>query len=321
MPDQKFQFLADKAARDQRVDKFLAARLSGISRSKIKAAIGVGDTRVNGMVAKPSLHLRPGDNVECWLRASQEENFPAPENIPIEILYEDDALAVVNKPAGLVVHAGAGVHSGTLVNALRYHLKSLSESPDPIRPGIVHRLDKLTSGLLVVAKTDAAHAALTEQFRTRAVEKRYVALVHGCPPRRSGEISLPVARDRIHRTRMTTRLAAGREALTRFHVVRTFEKYALLDVEIKTGRTHQIRVHLAAIGHPVVGDATYGAPHMIWIPGTTAPVATLDRHFLHSAHLSFVHPTTRSRMSFDSPLPDSLREFLEALDGRHRAAR
>jgi len=179
----------------------------------------------------------------------------------------------------------------------------------------VHRLDKLTSGLMVVAKTDAAHAALADQFRTRTVEKRYLALVHGHLSRPSGEIEQPIARDRIHRTRMTTRTRAGREALTRYRVMRQFEKYALLDVEIKTGRTHQIRVHFSSLGHPVVGDRTYGAPAKIWLPGIPRQVPTIERHFLHAAHLSFKHPATGRRMSFDSRLPEELDRFLRACEG------
>lgn len=315
MPDQKFQFHTSESAAGQRLDKFLALQLPTISRSKIKSAIDAAGARVNGAIAKPSQHLEAGDRVELeWVEAAGE--LSAPEDIPLQILYEDDCLAIVEKPAGMVVHVGAGVRSGTLVNALRFHFKSLSAAGGDIRPGIVHRLDKLTSGLLVVAKTDAAHAAIAEQFQTRTVRKKYVALVHGHLARPAGEIALPVARDRIHRTRMTTRRPTGRSALTAYRVVREFEKYSLLDVEIKTGRTHQIRVHLAALGHPVVGDSIYGAPHKIWMPGHAAPVPTLDRHFLHAAHLSLTHPLTRRRLSFDSPLPQPLSDFLKALGAK-----
>ncbi|MBZ5551614.1 MAG: RluA family pseudouridine synthase [Acidobacteriia bacterium] len=309
-----FQYCVDEAAAGQRLDKFLALQLPHLSRTKVKEAIDSGGALVNGAVAKPSLTLKPEDRISFRLEVRKAGEESMPEDLPLEILYEDEFLAVIEKPAGMVVHAGAGVRSGTLVNALRFHLRSLSQAPDGIRPGIVHRLDKLTSGIMVVAKTDAAHAALSEQFRVRRVEKKYLALVHGRLPRRTGEIALPLARDRVHRTRMTTRRQQGREALTRYRVLREFEKYSLLEVEIKTGRTHQIRAHLSAIGHPVVGDRTYGAPHQIWWPGQSTTTPTLDRHFLHAAHLGFEHPADRRRMSFDSPLPPLLADFLAACE-------
>ncbi|MGB7621332.1 MAG: RluA family pseudouridine synthase [Terriglobia bacterium] len=314
MPDPMFQYHVDEAAAGQRLDKFLSLQLPHLSRTKVKESIDAGGASVNGAVARPSLTLKRGDRIffRAELKKAGVESMP--ENLPLTILYEDASLAVVEKPAGMVVHVGAGVRSGTLVNALRYHLRSLSQSPDDTRPGIVHRLDKLTSGLMVVARNDAAHAALSEQFRTRRVEKKYIALVHGRLPRRSGEIILPIARDRVHRTRMTTRRREGREALTRYRVIREFEKYSLLDVEIKTGRTHQIRAHLSAIGHPVVGDRTYGAPEKIWWPGQPKPLPTLERHFLHAAHLGFEHPVDRRRMIFDSPLPPPLADFLAACE-------
>lgn len=314
MPDPMFQYHVDEASAGQRLDKFLSLQLPDLSRTRVKEVIDSGGASVNGAVAKPSLTLRTGDRISFRMEPRKTGGESMPENLPLEILYEDESLAVIEKPAGMVVHVGAGVRSGTLVNALRFHLRSLSQSPGDTRPGIVHRLDKLTSGIMVVAKTDAAHAALSEQFRARRVEKKYLAMVHGRLPRRTGEIALPLARDRIHRTRMTTRRPQGREALTRFRVIREFEKYSLLEVEIKTGRTHQIRAHLSAIGHPVVGDRTYGAPHQIWWPGHPTPMPTLDRYFLHAAHLGFEHPVDRRRMSFDSPLPPLLADFLAACE-------
>jgi 23S rRNA pseudouridine1911/1915/1917 synthase len=309
-----FQFHVDEGAAGQRLDKFLSLQLPTLSRSKVKEAINSGGASVNGAAAKPSLTLKAGDRISFRQEVRPAGEGSMPENLPLKILYEDESLAVIEKAAGMVVHVGAGVRSGTLVNALRFHLKSLSQTPDGARPGIVHRLDKLTSGIMVVAKTDAAHAALSEQFRARRVEKKYLAMVHGRLARRSGEIALPLARDRVHRTRMTTRRQQGREALTRYRVLREFEKYSLLEVEIKTGRTHQIRAHLSAIGHPVVGDRTYGAPNQIWWPGHPKPVTTLDRHFLHAAHLGFEHPVDRRPMSFDSPLPPLLADFLAACE-------
>lgn len=316
MPDQTSQFHVGEAEAGQRLDKFLSLQLPGLSRTKIKEAIDAGGARVNEVAAKPSLHLKPGDRITLHLNREETHEESFPENLPLEILFEDESLAVIEKPAGMVVHVGAGVRSGTLVNALCYHFKSLSRTSGRSRPGIVHRLDKLTSGLMVVARTDAAHAALAEQFRSRTVEKKYLALVHGRVQKRSGEIALPLARDRIHRTRMTTRRGVGREALTRYRVTRQFEKYSLLEVEIKTGRTHQIRAHLSAVGHPVVGDRTYGAPQKIWLPGHSTTVPTLDRHFLHAAHLSFEHPVNHRRMTFDSPLPKPLADLLARCEDR-----
>jgi 23S rRNA pseudouridine1911/1915/1917 synthase len=314
MPDPTFQFQTDAAQTDERLDRFLCRQLPAVSRSKIKAAIDSGGARVNGAVAKPAHRLKVGDHIDFHVPSAKPADDAAPENLPLDVLYEDDSLAVIEKPAGMVVHVGAGHRSGTLVNALRFHLNSLSRATEMFRPGIVHRLDKLTSGLMVVAKTDAAHAALAEQFHGRTVEKKYIALAHGRLKNRAGEIRLSIARDRIHRTRMTTRRPMGREALTRYRVTREYEKYSLLEVEIKTGRTHQIRVHLSALGHPVVGDRTYGAPQRIWLPGHSTTVPTLDRHFLHAAHLSFVHPVERRRVSFDSPLPQDLTRFLDACE-------
>ncbi|MBZ5537456.1 MAG: RluA family pseudouridine synthase [Acidobacteriia bacterium] len=309
-----FQFHVDEAAAGQRLDKFLSLQVPTLSRTKVKESIDSGGASVNGVAAKPSLILKAGDRVSFRRELRPAGEGSMPEDLPLKILYEDESLAVIEKAAGMVVHVGAGVRSGTLVNALRFHLKSLSQTPDGNRPGIVHRLDKLTSGIMVVAKTDAAHAALSEQFRARRVEKKYLAMVHGRLARRAGEIALPLARDRVHRTRMTTRRQQGREALTRYRVLREFEKYSLLAVEIKTGRTHQIRAHLSAIGHPVVGDRTYGAPNQIWWPGHPTPKPTLDRHFLHAAHLGFEHPLDRRPMSFDSPLPPLLADFLAACE-------
>ena len=243
------------------------------------------------------------------------------EEIPLEILYEDESLAVINKPAGMMVHAGAGAHDearnrGTLVNALLHHLKKLSEVNGELRPGIVHRLDKATSGLLVVAKTDVAHRKLAQQFSGRQVKKTYIALVHGWPKQASGTIVAPISRDRIRRTRMTTRGREGRDAISHYKVRERMDsrwgKFALLEVRIDTGRTHQIRVHLASLGHPVVGDTLYGAPRLLReIGGRPKDGAspTLDRNFLHAAALEFQHPRSGKPLSFTAALPRELEEF------------
>jgi 23S rRNA pseudouridine1911/1915/1917 synthase len=224
------------------------------------------------------------------------------------VLYEDEDLVAVDKPAGMVVHAGAGVHSGTLVNALLHRFAALSGVGGPLRPGIVHRLDRHTSGVLLVAKNDAAHQQLAAQFSGRRVEKVYLALVHGRVAPESGRIERPIARDPVHRTRMTARLASGRAAWSEYRVLRRFARFTFLEVRIGTGRTHQIRVHLASIGHPVAGDALYGAPARI------EGVPPLGRYFLHAHRIRFRLPSTGEELVVEAPLPASLAEWMEALE-------
>jgi 23S rRNA pseudouridine1911/1915/1917 synthase len=251
--------------------------------------------------------------LEVELIAPASTSF-TPEPIPIEIVYEDETLVVVNKPAGLVVHPAAGIHSGTLANALAYHFQLLPDSGG-VRPGIVHRLDRDTSGLLVVAKTDAALENLSDQFRDRTVFKSYAALVHGRMSAESGKIDQPLARDPSNRTRMAV-VRGGRSALSLFRVRRHFDRFTLLDVELKTGRTHQIRVHLAWAKHPVVADETYGAgrDNTIQDARIRAHVRNLGRHFLHAERLAFTHPQTGERVEFNSPLPPELSELLEEIE-------
>ena len=234
-----------------------------------------------------------------------------PEAIPLRVLYEDDDLVVVDKPAGMTVHPGAGARSGTLVNALLHRYGRLSSLGGPLRPGIVHRLDKPTSGVLLVAKNDEAHARLAEQFRRRQLEKRYLALVHGRLPRAHDTIRLPVARDLVRRTRMTTRRRQGRAALTEYRVLGSAGGFTLAEALLHTGRTHQIRVHFAALGHPVVGDTLYGAPRELRWGNVTRP--TLNRIFLHAARLRFQHPRTGKVVEVRAELPAELEELLRAL--------
>lgn len=294
-----------------RLDAYLASQIEGWSRSRLQKLIESEDILVNGRPSKPSYKLRENDEIEVELIAPTADRF-SPENIPLDIVYEDDTLVVVNKPAGLVVHPAAGIPSGTLANALAYHFQKLPQRG--VRPGIVHRLDRDTSGLLVVAKTEAALEDLSDQFRDRTVYKSYVALVHGRVQSASGRIDQPLARDPSNRTRMAV-VRGGRNALTLYRVRRAFERFTLLEVELKTGRTHQIRVHLAWMKHPVVGDETYGGgrDNTILDVRLRARVRNLKRHFLHAEKLGFKHPVTKEFVKFESPVPEDLGELLEVL--------
>lgn len=284
----------------------LHQRLSQFSRARLQDWIKDGRVLINGAVRRASYLVRTGDVADVQpaeltpLRATAEE-------IPLTILYEDEDLVAVDKPAGMVVHSGAGVHSGTLVNALLHRFGSLSRAAGELRPGIVHRLDRYTSGVLLVAKNDPTHQRLAEQFASRRVEKTYLALVHGKVKLDRGRIEKPITRDPRQRVRMTARLARGRAAWTEYHVLRRFADFTLLEVRIGTGRTHQIRVHLSSIGHPVVGDRLYGAPARI------AGEPTLSRYFLHSHRIRFEQPSTGEPITVESPLPGELEEWMKRI--------
>lgn len=292
-----------------RLDQFLQQELPQYSRARLQDWIRRGKVLVNEQPAKSSSLLKGTETV-----AVHPEALPAlkaePESLPLEVLYQDDDVIAVNKPAGMAVHAGAGRHSGTLVNALLHHFGTLSNVSGDDRPGIVHRLDKDTSGVLLVARHDAAHRNLAEQFAGRQVQKIYLALVQGKVASDSGRIDRPIARDPVHRTRMTVRLGRGRDAHTVYRVLERFEKFTFLEVAIGTGRTHQIRVHLASIGHPVAGDVLYGATR-----------AEHSRFFLHALRIRFAQPLTREVKSVEAPLGDDLRVWLGSLrynDGKGR---
>jgi 23S rRNA pseudouridine1911/1915/1917 synthase len=304
----------------KRLDLFLATRLESLSRARVQQLISEEKALVNDAPAKASLKLRGGETVKVLGEAERAALKAVAEDIPLDIVYEDDDLAVINKAAGMMVHAGAGAsdearNRGTLVNALLHHLGKLSGVGGELRPGIVHRLDKETSGLIVVAKNDEAHRKLSAAFAAREVKKKYVALAHGWVKKDSGTITQSISRDRVRRTRMTTRLEGGRAAVTHYRVVRRLEtrfgKFTLLDVKIDTGRTHQIRVHVAAMGHPVAGDTMYGAPRQA--RGKSA-VISLGRNFLHAAELEFKHPRTGETIALKSELPEELREFLSRVE-------
>ncbi len=297
-----------------RIDAYLASQIDGWSRARLQRLIDDQDVLVNGKTVKSSYKLREGDEIEVELSPPPSSTFQ-PENIPIDVIYEDDEVVVVNKPAGLVVHPAAGVNSGTLANALAYRFQDLSGSGGVIRPGIVHRLDKDTSGVMVVAKTELAHEKLSDQFRAREVFKRYVALVYGVVKQPEGRVEQPIARDPRNRTRMAV-VPGGREALSLFSVRRQYGALALVDVELKTGRTHQIRVHLSWLKHPVVGDELYGGgrENSLQNPQLRAQVRKLSRQFLHAEELGFTHPVTGQPLRFFAPLPVELSEFLERLE-------
>lgn len=314
----------------RRLDLFLAGQLEGVSRSRVQFLLEREQVLVDGKIPKPSRILRGGESIAILGNPQPPPLRAEPEAIPLTVVYEDDDLAVVNKPAGMMVHAGAGsspaaASRGTLVNAMLYRFRELSGGGGPMRPGIVHRLDKQTSGLIVVAKNDAAHARLAAMFAGRRIRKTYVALVHGALPQDSGTIAAPIARDGVRRTRMTTRREGGRAAVTHWRVLRrvdgAYGRFTLLSVRIETGRTHQIRVHLAALGHPVVGDALYGAPAVIQarqVSGGRAASGegaslSLSRNFLHASELEFVHPSTGRVLSLSAELPADLRSFFERL--------
>lgn len=297
----------------ERLDAFLAARIDGWSRARLQDLIEEAAVLVNGRRTKPAYKVRAGDSVEIELTAPPAETF-TPEDIPLDVVYEDDDLIVINKPAGLVVHPAAGISHGTLANALAFHFAQLSTRGGLARPGIVHRLDKGTSGLMVVARTETAHENLADQFRARKVFKSYLALAHGQLEKRKGEIDQPIARDPGSRIRMAV-VRSGRPALSLYRVRESLDRFTLLEVELKTGRTHQIRVHLAWLKHPVVGDEVYGAGRDKTIADAEVrrAVAKLDRQFLHSAELGFRHPTTREEMKFKAGLPVELSALLELI--------
>jgi 23S rRNA pseudouridine1911/1915/1917 synthase len=290
----------------KRLDLFLQEQLPQYSRSRLQTWIKAGRVKTGGSPARSSYRLRGGESIQVE-PAELPPLRATPEDIPLKILYEDPDVVAVDKPAGMVVHAGAGCHSGTLVNALLHRFSSLSQAGGELRPGIVHRLDRYTSGVLLVARHDAAHRHLARQFAARETEKTYLALVHGRVEQDQGRIEKPIGRDPARRVRMTARLGRGRAALTEYRVLRRFAAFTLLEVRIRTGRTHQIRVHLASLGHPVVGDRLYGAPARI------AGRPALGRFFLHAQRIRFFQPSSGTPVTVESPWPPELECWLAGL--------
>jgi 23S rRNA pseudouridine1911/1915/1917 synthase len=328
------RLVVSAAGAGMRLDAFLAQAIADISRARAQMMIEAGQVRVNASAEKASYKLSAGERVTIEGEPRPEPLHATPEDIPLDILYEDRYLAVINKPAGMMVHAGAGASDdarsrGTLVNALLHHMGKLSQAGGELRPGIVHRLDKETSGAIAVAKDDVTHRKLSEMFSAREVAKTYIALVHGIVAKDDVTVDLPIARDQVRRTRMTTRRADGRNAVSHVHVVERlttpYGAFTLVEVRIETGRTHQIRVHMQALGHPVAGDTQYGAPRrtvrddpvLRLTEGAaeepTSATPELHRNFLHAAHLEFEHPRTAKTVSVDAPLPEELTGFLSWL--------
>jgi 23S rRNA pseudouridine1911/1915/1917 synthase len=341
MPEFPITLVVSSDDAGQRLDQYLATQLSGVnssksspvevSRARVQQLIAQGEVLVNGVPAKASLRLK-GDGEQRITVTAPPHAAPLraiAEEIVLDIVYEDDDLAIVNKPAGMMVHAGAGAtddarNRGTLVNALLHHFGTLSSVGGDLRPGIVHRLDRSTSGLMVVAKNDESHRRLAKQFSGREVHKTYIALVHGWPKQDRGTIQSAISRHSQRRTRMTTKGFGGREAVTHYAVLRKVDapygKFALVELKIETGRTHQIRVHMSSLGHPVVGDALYGAPGELRSQSNKRrdagmpAILKLDRNFLHSAALELVHPRTKESLRFSRPLPKELEKLLNSLE-------
>jgi len=293
-----------------RLDSYLAARLPNLTRSRIQKLIEDGLVTTGGKPAKAGLRLKNGDRLTLTIPANVEPAVAAQE-IPLAIVYEDDYLLVINKPAGLVTHPGAGVHAGTLVNALLHHCRgSLSGISGILRPGIVHRLDKDTSGLMVVAKEDRAHRGLADQIHERTARRTYIALVEGTISVDSGCIDQPIGRHPVHRKKMAV-VESGRRAVSRFRVLKRWARYTLVEVQLETGRTHQIRVHMASLGFPVVGDIVYNCK----LTGTLAKrhKLGLSGHALHATRLSFAHPVSGCLLEFDAPLPEDFQRLVDSL--------
>ncbi len=297
-----------------RLDRIVANHCPQLSRTRVQELIEGGLVLLNGKTAKDSHKVHAGDTIEVVPQPRPALRAEA-EAIPLDILYEDEDVIAVNKPAGMTVHAGAGNSHGTLVNALLGRGQCLSQSDDLLRPGIVHRLDKETSGILLVAKNDFAHARLAEAFRERSIQKIYIALVQGVLKEERGRIELAIARDPNRRTRMTAKRAAllhnAREARTDWQVLGRIGSTTLLEVQLHTGRTHQIRVHFSALRHPVVGDTLYGAAGQLHIGRTSLP--SLGRNFLHAAKIAFTQPRTGQPIRLTAPFPPELRAYLQKL--------
>jgi 23S rRNA pseudouridine1911/1915/1917 synthase len=312
-----FSFSVDHSEHDQRLDVVVASRLADCSRSFAARLVRNHSIRVNHSAVKPGHRLKVGDVVDGDIPPPEPvEN--APENIPLDFLYEDEDLAVINKQAGMVVHPAPGNYTGTLVNALLFHCPDIGQINGDIRPGIVHRLDKDTSGAMVVAKNSIAHERLSRQFKDRSIKKEYQAIVHGRMTGNSGSISLRIGRHPTQRKKMSTLSRVGRSAETVWRVETQYEGFCLLRLDLKTGRTHQIRVHCSAIHHPIVGDLLYGGGRWSALSGSVADkvrhlLKGVKRQMLHARRLQFVHPATRKVIAFEAPVPEDMQRLMAGL--------
>jgi 23S rRNA pseudouridine1911/1915/1917 synthase len=314
-PDQRRTYIVETGEQGLRLDVFLSRRDPSLSRSRVQRLIEQGAVRSGDRPVRSSHKVRKGETIDCDIAPADAYDVE-PEDIPLSVIYEDASLLVVEKPAGMVVHPAAGHHQGTLVHAMLFHCRDLSGIGGVLRPGIVHRLDKDTSGLIMAAKSDRAHQALTEQFKRRQVKKTYLALVYGNLKEDQGLINLPVGRHPQDRKKMSTQSRRGREAATHWRVQARYGAATLLELDIETGRTHQIRVHLNAIGHPVVGDGVYGGArraNAVADPALRNALKTMKRQALHAARLSFTHPVTGEPLAFSSPPPPDMANLCDRL--------
>jgi len=316
--ERAFSFLVSKTDGGKRFDHFLQQQNLSLSRSRIKQLIDAGRFLVNDRHVKPGAKLKPGDRIRGSVPAPRPLEAKS-EDIPLHILHEDAHIILVNKPAGMVVHPAPGNYSGTLVNALLFHCRDLSGINGVLRPGIVHRLDRFTSGVMVAAKNDLAHESLVKQFKNRSVEKRYLAVVHGHLPEPEGLVETSVGRHPTKRTMISIHTRSPRQATTRWRVLEELRHFTLLEIFPKTGRTHQIRVHLSSIGHSILGDPVYGRgkhPRRIEEPVVRMVAEKLQRQALHASDLKFLHPESGEPVAFHAPLADDMEKIIESLRPR-----
>jgi 23S rRNA pseudouridine1911/1915/1917 synthase len=318
--EKKYRIVTPEGKKKERLDVFITNQLENATRSKVQKLIEASCVKVNTMSEKPSYKVLPGDVIEITIPISPRPEETEPEEIPLEIVFEDDTLLIVNKPAGMVAHPAYANFTGTLVNALLFHSQKLSSLNEPSRPGIVHRIDKDTSGLLVVAKDDWTHAKLAGQFSRHSIEREYWAIAWGKFKNHKGEIDFNIARSKTDRKKFTTVKDEGKTALTYYEVLEEFEFATLLKLNLKTGRTHQIRVHLSGTGHPIFGDPTYGGRNIVY--GTSLPkmksriqnlLDIMPRQALHAKTLGFIHPHKEEFIRFDSELPNDMKELIAKL--------
>jgi 23S rRNA pseudouridine1911/1915/1917 synthase len=314
----EFEIVVPSGKKKERLDVFLTNQVENATRNKVQRAIHEGKVLVDGKIVRPSHPVSPGEVIHITLPRPPPQQA-LPENIPLDIVYEDDDLLIVNKPAGMVTHPAYGNYTGTLVNALLHHCNILSTLNDPTRPGIVHRLDKDTSGLMVIAKTDIAHARLARQFAARTIEREYWAIVWGTFKKKEGVIETLLGRSKSDRKKMAV-VEGGKHAVTEFSVMYQYSYLTLVKLKLRTGRTHQIRVHLSHINHPVFGDPTYNGRHLVAGPGTQKQksevqrlLQLIPRQALHAKTIGFVHPSTHKDVFFDSSLPPDMKAVLDLL--------